>query len=97
MKHVSELKQGDKIYDIDSGQIKWYKYLCVHPTGQGKYHILIGPNEEPVRICGATLQAILSRNLQTRQEADIALADKLEKYVKQLRNRANYVVPIIEV
>jgi hypothetical protein len=88
MKHVSELKQGDKIYDIDSWQIKWYKYLCVHPTGQGKYHILIGPNQDPVRISGATLQAILNRNLQTCQEAEIALADRLEKYAKQLRNRA---------
>ena len=85
MKQLSELKQGDKIYDIDFRQVKWYTYLCVHPTGQGKYHILIDASEEPVRIYGEKLQTILNQDFKTYQEAQLALADRLEDSAKQLR------------
>jgi len=85
MKQLSDLKQGDKIYDIDFRQVKRYKYLCVHPTGQGKYHILIDSCEEPIRIYGDKLQLILDKNLKTYQEAKLLLASKLEEDAKRLR------------
>ena len=83
--NIQDLKQGDSIYDIDFITIKTYKYLCVHPTGQGKYHILIDSCEEPVRIYGEKLQVILDQNFKTYQEAKLALADRLEEKIKVLR------------
>lgn len=85
MKTIKELKQGDIIYDIDFRQVKKYKYLCVHPTGKGNYHILIDDCEEPIRIYGAKLQFILNQNFKTYQEAKLALADQLEESAKRLR------------
>jgi len=85
MKQLCELNQGDKIYDIDSERVKHYKYLCIHPTGHGKYHILIDASENPIRIYGEKLQAILDQDLKTYQEAKLALADKLEMSAKRLR------------
>ena len=46
MKQISELKQGDKFYDVLFKQVKSYRYLCIHPTGRSKYHILIDAAEE---------------------------------------------------
>jgi len=86
MKQVSELKQGDLIYDIDFRQVKRYKYLCVHPTGGGKYHILIDAGEEPIRIYDVKLQTILNQNLRTYEEAKLELANRLEEDVMRLRN-----------
>lgn len=85
MKQIIDLKPGDKIYDIDSKQVKWYKYLCVHPTGRGKYHILIDSCEEPFRIYDEKLQTILNQDLNTYQEAKLALANSLEESAKLLR------------
>jgi len=85
MKQISELKQGDVIYDVDFRQVKWYKYLCVHPTGKGKYHILIDPCEEPLRIYGEKLQAILDQCFETYDQAKLALADRLEESAIRLR------------
>ncbi len=85
MKQLTDLKQGDKIYDIDSRQVKCYTYLCVHPTGQGKYHILIDSCEDPIRIYGEKLQVILNQDFKTYQEAKLALADRLEESAKRLR------------
>ena len=87
MKQLADLKQGDKIYDIDFRQVKWYKYLCVHPTGQGKYHILIDACEEPIRIYGEKLQTILNQDFKSYREAKLALADRLEESAKQLRQK----------
>lgn len=82
---TTDLKQGDKIYDVDFRQVRWYKYLCVHPTGQGKYHILIDSCEDPIRIYDEKLQSILDKNLNTYQEAKIHLAEMLEESAKRLR------------
>ena len=89
MKQLSELKQGDKIYDITSNEVKWYTYLCVHPTGGGKYHILINAYENPIRIYGEYLQKILDQGFKTYQEAKLGLADRLEEVVKHLRKEKN--------
>jgi len=89
MREISELKQGDKIYDINFRQVKWYKYLCVHPTGQGKYHILIEANEEPIRISGEKLQTILNQDFKTYQDAKLELANRLEESAKRLRQENN--------
>jgi hypothetical protein len=89
MKTLTELKEGDKIYDIDFRQIKWYTYLCIHPTGQGKYHILIDSFEEPIRIHGEKLQTILNQDFKTYQDAKLALANRLEESAKRLRDEAD--------
>lgn len=89
MKQLSELKQGDKIYDINFREVKWYTYLCVHPTSQGKYHILIDAGEEPIRIYGEKLQTILDQDFKTYQEAKLGLADRLEETVSRLRKENN--------
>ena len=91
MKQLSELKQGDKIYDIDLRQVKQYKYLCIHPTGQGKYHILIDIYEDPIRIYEQKLQTILEKDLKDYQEAKLALASILEETAKSLRKEENSV------
>ena len=93
MKQISELKQGDKFYDVLFKQVKWYQYLCVHPTGGGKYHILIGAAEEPIRIYEDRLQAILDKNLNTYEEASLALAQLLEEDVKALRKEVSSYEP----
>ena len=85
MRKVEDLQQMDVIYDIDFRQVKWYKYLCVHPTGQGKYHILIDACEEPIRIYGEKLQTILNQDFKTYQEAKLELANRLEESAKRLR------------
>lgn len=82
---LEDLKTGDKIYDIDFHTVKWYTYLCVHPRGRGKYHILIDMCEEPFRIYGDKLQIILDKNFQSYQEAKLALASKYEEAAKRLR------------
>jgi hypothetical protein len=87
---TTELKQGYKIYDIVGSSIKWYKYLCVHPTGQGKYHILIDNCEEPIRIYGEKLQAILDKNLTTYGDAKLALVLQLEGLAKNLRGEYDF-------
>ena len=88
MKNITDLKQGDKIYNIDDRRVIWYRYLCVHPTGSGKYHILIDACEDPIRIYEDKLNAILEKNLTTYQEAKIALADALENTAKRLRSES---------
>lgn len=85
MKKISDLKQGDLIYDFGASQVIRYSYLCVHPTGTGNYHILIDACQDPVRIYGDKLQNILNKNLNTYQEAKLALADRLENSAKRLR------------
>lgn len=87
MKQLKDLKQGDEIYDIDFRKAIRYKYLCVHPTGQGNYHILIDIFQEPIRIHGEKLQMILNQDFKSWQEAELALADRLEKNAKDLRKR----------
>lgn len=86
MKKIEDLKQGDIIYDIDFCQVKRYRYLCVHPTGHGKYHILINMCEDPFRIYEKKLQDILDLNLNSYQEAKLYLADQLDNMSKRFRN-----------
>lgn len=85
MKQLVDLKKGDDIYDIDFRQVKWYRYLCSYPTGQGIYHILIDDCEEPIGICGEKLQTILNQDFKTYREAKLELANRLEESAKQLR------------
>jgi hypothetical protein len=86
MQKITELKQGDAIYGFSQSQVLQYKYLCVHPTGGGNYHILIDACEEPLRIYKDRLQAILDKNLKTYHAAELALADQLEQSARRLRS-----------
>lgn len=86
IKKVSDLKQGDEIFDINYREIKKYEYLCIHPDSD-KYHILIGADQEPIRIFGETLQFILNQNLKTRKDARLELANRLEEQVIEIRNQ----------
>lgn len=88
---ISELKNGQKIFDISSNMVKVYSYLCVHPTGAGKYHILIDMCEEPVRMYEKRLQEILDLNFNSFQEAKIGLANKLESIARRLREEPESV------
>lgn len=90
MKQLHELKQGDTIYDIDFRRVRHYKYLCIHPTGHGNYHILIDECEEPVRIYYEKLQAILELGFETYDAALLALADKMEQSAKRIRTEIEY-------
>ena len=85
MKQIADLQPGDTIYDISRDRVLYYKYLCVHPTGGGNYHILIDPCQEPLRIYRDRLQTMLDKNLNSYQEAKLALAAELERQVIRLR------------
>ena len=85
MKTTKELNPGEVIFNIDDYRVTRYKYLCVHPTGEGKYHILINMCEEPFRIYEKNLQRILDMNLNTYEEAALELAARLEIKAKMLR------------
>lgn len=85
MKKIIELKQGEKIYYVENFRVRWYKYLCVHPTGQGNYHILINECEEPERLYKTRLEELLNMDFKTHKEASIGLADMLEKKANELR------------
>lgn len=84
-KSISSLKQGDKLYSFSNHKVESYTYQCVHPTGRGKYHILIDSNQEPVRMYEDRLQAILDMDLKTNQSAWLALAEFMEKEAKAIR------------
>lgn len=85
MKQILDLKQGDKIYDLDFRQVKWYTYFCVHPHNE-KYHILIDPAMEPIRIYGPKLQYILDQNFNSYSDAILALANKMEEDAVKIKN-----------
>lgn len=85
MKQVSELKQGDEIYNNAAMSVERFRYLCVHP-GSKEYSVLInGWTQEPLRMYNPHLQEILNKNLNTYDEARLALADQLEATAKMLR------------
>jgi hypothetical protein len=84
MRKISDLKTGDKIYDIDFRSIKWYTYFCVHPHNK-KYHILIDAGEEPVRIYEEKLETILSQGFKSREDALFELSDRLEASSKRIK------------
>ncbi len=94
MRQLSDLKQGDKIYDIDFHKVRHYTYLCIHPTGQGKYHILIDACEEPIRIYGEKLQIILNQDFKTYQEAKLELANRLEESARRLREAVKIITHV---
>ncbi len=87
MTTILKLKQGDKIYDVDDRMILKYTYLCVHPTGRGKYHILINSCEEPIRIYETRLQEILNKNINNYSEGRIALIKRLEQKVEHYKSK----------
>lgn len=78
MKTINELKQGDKIYDLDFRKIKWYTYFCVHPNNEN-YHILIDAGQEPIRIYKDRLEVILSQGFETYDNALLELANRLKE------------------
>jgi DNA-directed RNA polymerase subunit L len=81
---VESLIKDYKIYDISNTQVKWYRYLCVHPNAKN-YHILIDMNEDPIRMYSQNLQLVLDKGLRTYDEAKLALADELERKAGFLR------------
>ena len=83
---IALLKPNQKIYDINNTRVVWYNYLCVHPYNQN-YHILIDSNQDPLRMWDEDLLRILHKDLTTYDMARLALADHLEKRVKDLRER----------
>lgn len=78
---ISELKQGDKIYDVVKHNIIRYTYLCIHPTGRGEYHILIDSYEEPGRMHKKRLQAILDKNILSNNEARLYAIKELKELI----------------
>lgn len=86
MKQIEDLTNGDKIYDVNVFNIKWYRYLCIHPNSSS-YHILIDMNEEPIRIYNKDLQTILNKNLNSYDDAKLLLAETFERRAKSLRER----------
>ena len=78
MKQITDLKQGDKIYDIDFRKVKWYTYFCVHPHTKN-YHILIDACEEPIRIYKDKLEIILSQCFNSYNDALLTLANRMEE------------------
>ena len=84
MKQVSELNQGDKIYDLDFRQVKYYTYFCRHPYGEN-YHILIDPAMEPIRIYEPKLQMILDQGFNSYDDVLLALANKMEEQAKDIK------------
>ena len=91
MKKIEDLKKGDVIYDNNNfSQVLWYTYLCVHPTGQGNYHILIDSCEEPFRIYNKKLQSILDKGFNSYQDAKLELADRLEQRALKLRTEKEF-------
>ena len=87
MKTISELKQGDRIYDVDDRNILRYIYLCVHPTGRGKYHILIDSYEEPTRIYETRLQEILNKNINNYSEGRLFLIKRLKERIEFYKSK----------
>ena len=84
MKKVSDLKPGDKIYDLDYRQVKWYTYFCVHPR-HSNYHILIDAAEEPIRVYEPKLQMILDQGFNSYDDVLLALANKMEEQARDIK------------
>lgn len=87
MKHIEDLKKGDIFYNIASGRIEKYEYLCSHPKDSDNYHIVIKDAFEPIVINNYDLNGCLDRNLNTRSEANKAYADSLEYRASKIRQR----------
>lgn len=81
------LVQGQVIYFVENFKVRHCKYLCVHPTGGGHYHILIDECEEPFRIYKSRLDHILNQGHVDYKSAALALAQKLEDVAKSYRSR----------
>ena len=84
MKLIKDLKQGDKIYDIDFRKVRWYTYFCPHPHNEN-YHIIIDGGQEPIRIYGEKLQMILDQNFVSYDDALLELSNRMEESVKSIR------------
>jgi hypothetical protein len=82
---MKNLKQGDIIYYVENLKVRHCRYLCVHPTGQGKYHILIDECEEPFRVYEKNLLSYIEQGCKSLKEAKIALALKFEEKAKSYR------------
>lgn len=80
-------EKGDIFYDVTRfGDIRWYYYVCIHPTNP-HYHILMNANKEPERIFEKDLCDILDKGLKTRKDAVKEkikfLEERLEYYKKE--------------
>lgn len=84
MKQISDLKQGDKIYDLNFRDVRWYTYFCVHPHNEN-YHILIDACQEPIRIYKDKLEIILSQEFETYDDARLALANRMEEQANDIK------------
>ena len=84
MKQISDLKQGDKIYDLNFRDVRWYTYFCVHPHNEN-YHILIDAGQEPIRIYKDKLEIILSQGFETYDDAKLALANRMEEQANDIK------------
>ena len=91
---IEELTSGITIYCVKSNRVVWYRYLCVHPSGKGSYHILIeGFTEEPLRIHKDELQKMLDQGCLTYESVQLLLARKLREesdhLFKKLEEKGN--------
>lgn len=84
MKQISDLKQGDKIYDLNFRDVRWYTYFCVHPHNEN-YHILIDACQEPIRIYKDKLEIILSQGFETYDDVRLALANRMEEQANDIK------------
>lgn len=86
MKNINELKQGEKIYFVESYKVNWMAYLCIHPNNK-EYHILINQCQDPVRYYDEHLQRLLDQNLKSYDEARFKLAEILEEKARSYREK----------
>ncbi len=83
-KTLETIAAGDKIYYVQGFKVFQYKYLCVHPTGMGAYHILIDACEEPVRVYKDKLELMLSQKLVKRQDANNLLLSNFHRKIAEI-------------
>ena len=78
MKKISDLKQGDTIYDIAFRDVKWYTYFCIHPNNNN-YHILMDAAANPIKIYKDKLQDIINQGFETYDDVLLELAHRLKQ------------------
>lgn len=87
----TELKKGAKLYWVENFKVRHCTYLCVHPTGQGHYHILIDECEDPFRIHETKLLDNINQGCKSYSDAQFALSKKHEDSARYYLNRSTIV------
>lgn len=77
---------GNKIFYIENLTVRWCEYVCLHPRGMGKYHILINASEEPFRLHESRLRAIMHDGFKSYRAAQEELILKHEEAIEFLKN-----------